>query len=232
MKKLNNKGITTIEVIICFVLVVTITVSMYATISYFNEKRLIENYKEQIYSYKDLLTKDIQDDFIKIGLTHAEYKKELTTDGSNTAQNVTKHTVNCTLKDGSKRVLIIEQRLAKSSYHLGGITGKIDDYFMIRYGKENELVEYPLPDLGHSMQGDSVSDANCQPNKKITSNCHTVQDLSINNVLIKITDENVLSIYVGFYHPDLSTRYGINIIAPIDYVSDGGGELGEWNYGY
>ena len=42
MKKLNNKGITTIEVIICFILVVTITTSMFATVSSFNQKRIIE----------------------------------------------------------------------------------------------------------------------------------------------------------------------------------------------
>ena len=74
MKKLNNKGITTIEVIICFILVVTITTSMFATVSSFNQKRIIEQYKEEIYTYKNLLTKEIQDDFIKIGVTTAEYK--------------------------------------------------------------------------------------------------------------------------------------------------------------
>ena len=224
MMKLNNKGITTIEVIICFVLVVIVTISMYSTISYFNEKRLLEDYKEQVYSYKDILTKNIQDDLIKIGLTHAEYKKEV-------KNQITVHTVTCYLKDGSKRTLIIEQRLAKSSYHLAGLND-VDDYFMIKYGKDDEMVEYPLPELGFSEQGNSVDDSDCKPSEKIKTSCHKVQDLSINNVLIKITDDHVLSIYIGFYHPELSTRYGVNIVAPIDYVSDGGAESGLWNYGY
>ena len=51
MKKLNNKGITTIEVIICFILVVTITTSMYSTVAAFNQKRNTEQYKEEIYSW-------------------------------------------------------------------------------------------------------------------------------------------------------------------------------------
>ena len=206
MKRLNNKGITTIEVIICFVLIIIVTMSMYSTISYFNEERLVENYKEQIYSYKDLLTKDIQDDFIKIGLTHADYDKKI----DNTGKTV--YTVNCTLKDGTKRKLVIEQKLAKSSYHLAGIENA-DDYFMIKYGKESDLIEYPIPNLGESEE-----------------NGHKIKDLSINNILIDITNENILSIYIGFYHPDLSTRYGINIVAPIDYVSDGGGESDKWKY--
>lgn len=67
MKKLNNRGITTIEIIICFALVVVISVTMYSTISTFNKKRLVESYKARIYTYKNLLTKDIQDDFIKKG---------------------------------------------------------------------------------------------------------------------------------------------------------------------
>ena len=46
MKRLNNKGITTIEVIICFILVVTISTSMFSTISSFNQKRILEQYKE------------------------------------------------------------------------------------------------------------------------------------------------------------------------------------------
>ena len=32
MKKLNQSGVTTVEILICFVIVVAITVSMYATV--------------------------------------------------------------------------------------------------------------------------------------------------------------------------------------------------------
>lgn len=206
MKKLNNKGITTVEVLVCFVIVVVITVSMYATISAFNEKKIIEGYKEEIYEYKNTLTKDIQDDFIKIGLTHAKYEKVIVGDKVS-------HTITCSLKDGTERKLIVEQTLAYSSYHIGGSTTS-DDYYMIRYGKSTDLIEYPLPDLG-SYQNDYN---------------HTVKDLSINNVLINITDDNVLSIYIGFYHPELTTRYAINIVCPIDYVSSGYDSSSNWNY--
>ena len=75
MKKLNNKGITTIEVIISFVLVVIISASLFTTISAYNAKRLTESYKSQIYTYKNQLTKIIQDDLIKKGLVEVTYKK-------------------------------------------------------------------------------------------------------------------------------------------------------------
>lgn len=197
MKKLNNRGITTIEVIICFVLVVVITVTMYTTISTFNQKRLIESYKARIYTYKNLLTKDIQDDFIKKGLTHASYSRK--TSGSKVT-----YTVDCDLRDGTKRRLIIEQRLAQSTYHEGGDPYNNDE-FMIKYGTPTDPVEYPIPELGETKN----------------DNGYTVKDLSINNISIKITENNVLTIYIGFYHPELGTRYGINIVCPIDFVSAG-----------
>ena len=194
MSSLNQKGITTIEVLLCFVLVVIMTVSMYSAISSFNEKRMLEGYKEQIYTYKNLVTKDIQDDFIKIGLTHATYNK--TNAGATTI-----HTLDCDLKDGTKRRLVIKQTIAISATHMGGST-EVDDDFLISYGSDSDMIDYPLPNLGSYK-----NDYN-----------HTVQNLSINNVIIKIDDENVLSIQIGFHHPDLSTRYGIYIVCPINYV--------------
>lgn len=192
--KLNNKGITTIEVLICFVLVVTITVSMYSVISSLNEKRMLESYKSEIYTFKNILTKEIQDDFIKIGLAHADYNKTVV-DGKAT------YIVNCQLRDGTSRQLKIEQTLAFSSYHISGSIDKDDD-FHIYYGDPTNLIEYSLPDLGESKNQYD----------------HVVKDLSLNNILISINSDNVLSIYIGFYHPELTTRYAINIVAPINFV--------------
>ncbi len=202
MKKINNKGITTIEVIVCFVLVVMITIVMYSTITGFNERRLVEGYKSKIYTYKNVLTKEIQDDFIKIGLNHATtYKKS--------QHGTATYTVDCTLQDGTKRRLVIDQFLTKSDYHIGGTLDSREDYFMIKYGVPGDMIEYPIPDLGES----KFEVENASGNKVET----TAKDLSINNVLIGISKENVLSIYIGFYHPELGTRYAINIVAPINY---------------
>ena len=210
MIKLNNKGITTIEVLLCFVLIVIISVSMYNTISTYNERRILESNKQAIISYKNTLTKTIQDDFIKIGLTHATYERR-----ANDEDKSVTHIVTCSLKDGSSRQLIIEQRLGYSSYHIGGAKNQ-DDKFMIKYGvysddpSKTDIIEYPLPDLGETkIPADS--------SKGIES--HVVKDLSINNVLISIKNDKILSIYIGFYHPELATKYGISIVSPIGFVS-------------
>ena len=66
--KLNKKGLTTIELLISFVLLAIIVASAYGTVESYKNKENIEEYKNKIYTYKNLLTKDIQRDLIKKGL--------------------------------------------------------------------------------------------------------------------------------------------------------------------
>ena len=184
---LNKKGMTIVEILVCFVLVGLITVSIYNAISAFNNKRNIESYKEKIYTYKNTLTKLIQDDLIKKGLISANY----------TVNNGI-YTVNFKFRDNTSKSLVITRLLAMDyNEALDNKTGtKQDDKFMIQY----DGIEYPIPDLGEYKNNRG----------------EIIKDLRINNVIIN-TDSSVLTIYIGFYHPDLSTRYGINIVCPINY---------------
>ncbi len=186
MKKLNNKAMTTIEILICFVLVAIISVSIYTTISSFNNKQNIESFKEKIYTYKNTLTKLIQDDLIKKGLISANY----------TINNGI-YTVNMNYRDNTSKTLIITRKLAMDyNEALTNTSGtKQNDVFMIEY----DGIEYPIPDLGEYKNNRG----------------EIIKDLRINNIILS-TENNVLAIYIGFYHPDLSTRYGINIVCPIN----------------
>lgn len=65
LKRLNNKGLTAVEILVCFVLMVILTVSMYSTVISYKNKQNIESDREKIIAYKNLLTKEIQDDLIK-----------------------------------------------------------------------------------------------------------------------------------------------------------------------
>ena len=65
IKRLNNKGMTAIEILITFVIVVIIVISMYNGIMDLKTKETIASYKLSLVTYKNLLTKDIQDDIIK-----------------------------------------------------------------------------------------------------------------------------------------------------------------------
>ena len=198
MKKLNKKGMTTIEILVCFVLVAIITVSMYTTISAYNNKQHIESYKEKIVTFKNLITKDIQEDIIKKGLISAKVTR-------NAEQ--TYYSVSLKFRDGSTKSLNIVRVLA-SDYDTEAsncLTG-VDDKFSISYGDGSDLEkaeEYPFPDLGESKnECDGI-----------------VKDFRINEVEVK-TDNGVLSIYIGFNHPDLGNRYAIDIVSPINYDGD------------
>lgn len=213
IKKLNNKGMTAVEILVCFVLVVIISVSMYTTISSYQNKQQIEAFKEKIFTYKNLLTKEINDDLIKDGLVSAKIINYITDPDTGDASA----TVEMNMRNGDKKCLKVTSKKAYDYFYdpnskvvRGGETltlGEIlpededkDDEFMIAYGFCGNETEYPIPDLGSSLN----------PNYK------KIYDLRINSVDVGIKN-TLLNIYVGFYHPDLGTRYGIDIICPINF---------------
>lgn len=200
IKKLNNKGMTAVEILVCFILVVVITVSMYTTVSSYKNKQQIEAFKEQIYTYKNLLSKDINDDLIKKGLIDAkitEFNESLEGDF---------YSVDMYLRNGEIKTLKIKSIKAYDYLWDSSMEAEFpaasdkNDEFMISYGNKGAETDFPIPDLGESEN----------PNGKI------IKDLRINNVNIEVVD-GVLIIYIGFYHPDLGTRYAIDIICPLNY---------------
>ena len=208
MKKLNSKGFTTIEVILCFVLVVIITTSIYTTITSFNQKRITEEYKSKMYTYKNLLTKEIQDDILKKGLVSVDLSNT-TNDPDATGKEYKKIIFN--FRDGSSKTLLVIWRHGKSDYHVFGDLA--DDYYMIKYGsgsEDDKLMKYPLPELGeykYKVDGEPPIEL-------------TIKDLSINNVYCT-TENNVLELHIYLYHQDLGYRYSINIVSPINYIDSG-----------
>lgn len=198
MRKLNNKGFSTVELLVCFVLIVIITVSMYSTVSTYRNKQQIESYKEKIMTYTNLLTKEIQDDLIKRGLVSVSVSE---------AQDDYKHSesyaILMTFRDGSKKNLKIERILARDYDYDASLDGSWEDnndYFMISYGNVGAETKYPIPNLGYG-ENDT---------KK------RVYDLRIQNIEVS-TKNNILTVNVDFYHVDLRTRYGIHLVCPINF---------------
>ena len=82
----------------------------------------------------------------------------------------------------------------------GSCTSGKNDYFSISYGPEGDLTEYELPDLGSGENNEGCK----------------VLDLRMSDININ-TDNDILTIDIRFYHPDFSTRYGIDIACPINF---------------
>lgn len=72
MKKLNNKGFTIVEVIVCFVLLMIIVTAMLKVAMAYRTTAQNSEITEQLVSYKNLLTKDVQKDILERGLTSME----------------------------------------------------------------------------------------------------------------------------------------------------------------
>ena len=196
---------TAIEILVTFVIVAIIVVSMYDGILDLKNKETVASYKLSLVTYKNLLTKDIQDDLIKIGLSSVSTTPLADNKG---------YQIRFVLKDGSVRVLEIVQVLgcdavdeieADEMCTKAGISLNQSDEFSISYGPEGNLTEYPLPDLGHNDIEYSGS-----------STTHRVYSLKINSVDIS-TANNVFSLHISLYHPDLGSKHSIDIVTPINY---------------
>ena len=168
MKRLNNRGITTIEILVCFVLLAVISTSLYNTVSVYRNRQILEMEKEKIYTYKNLLTKEIQDDIIKKNLKSVE--------GVPDTDTCTDTNLILEFSDGSTAELTVDKTGNKISY--AGI-------------------DYPLPNFGKN-GSESV--------------------LKIKECPFEVSDY-YLKVDIRFEHPDFGDKYGIYIVAPINYTS-------------
>lgn len=207
MIKLNNKGMTAIEVLVTFVLIAIVVVGLYDGIVALKEKETISSAQLSIDTYKNLITKDLQDDFIKKGLVSAKISALTGSDKG--------YLVNFVFKDNSRKTLKVIQQFGCTATDLEeaqdiclnrGIGINDSDKFSISYGPDGNLVEYPLPDLGHEVipgLGSGGAD-------------HTVYSLKINEVNISSKDR-VFSLHITLSHPDLGSDYSIDIVTPLNY---------------
>ena len=160
-------------------------------------------------NYQNAKGKEIEDfyDFIKKGLVSAKISSLTGSDKG--------YLVNFVFKDNSRKTLKVIQRFGCTATDLEeaqdiclnrGIGINDSDKFSISYGPDGNLVEYPLPDLGHEvipgLGGGGVD--------------HTVYSLKINEVNISSKDR-IFSLHITLSHPDLGSDYSINIVTPLNY---------------
>ncbi len=67
--KLNNKGMTAIEMLVSFVIIVAITVGLYDTVLNYQNKQQIESFYSEVIAYTNSLQKVLQDELIKEHVT-------------------------------------------------------------------------------------------------------------------------------------------------------------------
>lgn len=117
---LNRKGITSVELLVCFIIVSTIVVSMVNMIMNYRNKEQIEEINKEVIAYSNNLQKIIQDDLIKGHLTG----------------------VTGVTSDGYSATLTFDK---PSSYTTTLVINPND--FVISYGREGNVIDYEIPNI-------------------------------------------------------------------------------------
>lgn len=209
MTKLNNKGMTSIEVLISFIIVTAIAITLFDTVTSYKTKQQIESYKSSITEYKNSITKVINNDIIKYKLAAVSNSAQ-STDTEKTVYRITLY---------FEKNLITKQNDCSSSTY--SATGCYKTLQVEKYNKSTEDlnskvdtiiypevvnntyrdVSYPLPDIGGAFDEDSGE---------------TLKDIRFTSASLgSIIDNAVLDITI--FHHELSTYFHIHIVAPTNY---------------
>lgn len=171
MIKLNNKGMTVVELLASFVIVALIITTLYSTMNNFSDKRVEESAKETIYTYKNLLTKEIYDDITRNGLINVQ-TSAVTDDVHNAMDKFGKiynNSFYC-IKESSGKIaessassgrndpncVEKEAYLTRVEFTFRDsrkkvlIVAKGENNDLIAYGEENDLHIYNLPDYDNN----------------------------------------------------------------------------------
>ncbi len=190
MKKLSDRGITSIEVLLCFVIASGIVISMFKVIDAYKDRTDLESYKSTITTYKNTLTKTIEDAIISNrGIYNAEV-----IENNNEEHRVpdNEYWINLTFKNGKE----IKMKVVKKTYCTA--TGKICD----SSSKTDDELDYDKSSFYVEFDGEKIS-------------LPKVYALQFNEVYLK-NEDGFVTLHIGLHHPDLGNKYdALNIISPL-----------------
>ncbi len=119
MKRLNNYGMTAVEMLVSFVIVVVIVVGMFDVIMNYKNKQQIESIENSVIAYSNSLQKTIQDDMVKGHLTSV-------------------------VANDTDKSAVFE--FDRPSTYQTGLTISCDRN-SIQYGTMDQPITYPLPEI-------------------------------------------------------------------------------------
>lgn len=202
---LNNKGMTLIELLICFVIVSVIVVALFNTIMNYKTKEQTEDIKKTVITYKNVITKVIQTDIIKHDLASYTLLEEPTTSSGENAREEwkIKLTFNEAFEDASTEKTLTIVRGNKVNYI------KYPDVVKEGSNWHQQEIQYDLEST------DIVNDVDVISNN--TTNKIKYNDIRFAYVSLKQYG-NIFSLDIPIYHSELGTNYHINITAPLNYL--------------
>ena len=195
--KLNNKGMSIIEIVVTFALIMVMVLQMLTIVINYREKANLSLERLDMDTFKNNLTRDIQKDISTLGI------KEINTDGECSTITGLNRCINIVFKDGTEKVFGTS-KIDNNNYD--SIENKYLYYDGLKYKLHDNLPdEIPVGRNPVDFQNIEVIDNNI---------------LSTTSALLE--DGTVISIYsidVYVSHIDFEQDFGIHIVATTDEVS-------------
>lgn len=195
--KLNNKGMSIIEVVLTFVLIMAIVTGLLTVMMNYRDKASLSLKKNDLDTLKNTLTKDIQDDILKLKV------REMNLDGECKTISNLQNCVNIVFQDGTSKIFG---------------TSKIDPNN--RDSIENKYLYYDGEKykLKDTLPSKIPNERNILDFQTITINDNSM--LSIDTTVLD--DGTVIDIYsidVYISHSSFDEDFGIHIVATNDQIT-------------
>ena len=214
MKKLNKKGMSIIELLVCFVIVTIVAITLLNTLMEYKSEEQIENTKSYVETYKNTVSRVIQSDITDYGLKGvSNITMTDTTDTNDKGETVSGRKLEATLEfsrnfyDGTNQKKLVIFRSDKLNYIMyqdhvqDGATNKLQD------------VKYELKPT--SMIYDIDPSDNSNTNKK---EYNDLRFEFLNERMIGIKNNNTFYLDIPISHSELGGEYHIKVVAPLNLL--------------
>lgn len=202
MKKLNEKGVSIVEIIVTFALIMIIVSGLLTIIMNYRGRMQSELKRLDLVSFKDSLTKDIQTDIIDKGLS--TINKEGQCIGN---ENIYDDCINIVFKDGVEKILATSKT---NSNNIDELKDLLNNKY-IKYGDFKYEIEDKLPNkipVGKNDE-ETINIIKSSQNIYMNSENFLTSDSAI------LADGKIVKIYsIDIYmeHIDYNDDYGIHIV--------------------
>ena len=192
MKKLNKKGLTIIETVVTFALIMFIVAGLLTIIMNYRHRLNSDMKFLDLTTYKNTLTKDIQDDIMTKGIADINSEGECLTNAAKFGS-----CKNLVFKDGTERILAV----SKIDYEdKDSVTNKYIQYGVTEYPLKDTLPEtIPSGRKAGDFQSIFITD-----NDFLSIDTTTLEDGTV---------INIYSIDIYIEHVDFDADFGIHIVA-------------------
>lgn len=199
--KLNNKGLTVIELILCFTVLIVLVFGMFNVVLDIKDYSETKEIEQELLGFKNRIIYMIQDDLINKGL-----KNTSNTCPSSYEKKYSTKCLKITFNDNDIKYLIIEPSTKIINY--GDETYKIPNSTIIEFLDETNIGLCTNTTITNN-KNSYKNKTDCENNGFTwIGNFDTYQNITFTN------KDNVLTIDVPYYEIDGTTNYGFKIIHP------------------